>query len=214
MVAEGEEVMKTQEGPSRVSIVAEAIRQVIALPGGWSFPFRLVPIPVALLRRAASVRGGRSRVAWRIGAIALLVGILVLAQVPAWAGQQTLPADAPNIFDPDVRAHFQPVGVANLRGNPDFPVLLFLNTEEELPRILLLALDARNGKDTWSLTSDPIVLIVVFSDEMTIKGLYVDTGFADQGKASGSYAAVDEQNLPALPDLLKAVTAVGTRTYI
>jgi hypothetical protein len=151
---------------------------------------------------------------WRIGALTLLVGILVLAQFPAWAGQPTLPADAPNIFDPDVRAHFQPVGVANLRGNPDFPVLLFLNTEEEQPRILLLALDARNGKDTWSLTSDPIILIVVFSDEMSIRGLYVDTGFADQGEASGTYAAVDEQNSPALPDLLKAVTPVVTRTDI
>ena len=161
--------MKTHEGPSGVSIAAEAIRQVIALPGEWSFPHRLVPIPVTLLRRPASVRGGRSRVAWRIGALALLVGILVLAQVPAWAGQQTLPADAPNIFDPGVREHFQPVGVANLRGNPDFPVLLFLNTEEEQPRLLLLALDARNGKDTWSLPSDPIILIVVFSDEMRIQ---------------------------------------------
>jgi hypothetical protein len=64
------------------------------------------------------------------------------------------------------------------------------------------------------LTSDPIILIVVFSDEMRIQGLYVDTGFADQGKASGTYAAVDEQNSPALPDLLKAVTAVVARTYI
>ena len=33
----------------------------------------------------------------------------------------------------------------------------------------------------------------------------VDTGFADRGKASGDYAAVDGKNPAALPDLLKAL---------
>ncbi len=134
--------------------------------------------------------------------------------MPAWAGQPALPAGVPNIYDPEVRAHFGPVGKVNLRGNPDFPVLLLMNTTGEQPQVLLLGLDARNGKATWSLTSDPIILIVVFSDEMTIQAVYVDTGFADLGRASGNYAAVDVVNSPALPELLKAITEAGRRTYL
>jgi hypothetical protein len=140
--------------------------------------------------------------------------VLLLAAIPAWAGQAALPAGVPNIFDPEVRAHFQRGGVANLGRNADFPVVLLVNTTGEQPPALLLGLDARNGKDTWSLASDPIILIVVFSDETTIQGLYVDLGFAAQGMASGTYAAVDEVNSPALPELLKAVTAAIGRTYI
>ena len=48
--------------------------------------------------------------------------VVILASIPAWAGQPALPSGVPNVFDPEVRARFQPVGVANLRGNPDFPV--------------------------------------------------------------------------------------------
>jgi hypothetical protein len=125
-----------------------------------------------------------------------------------------LPAGVPDIYDPEVRAHFQPVRVANLRDNPDFPVVLVVNTAGGQPRALLLGLDARNGKDTWSLTTDPIILIVVLSDETTIQGLYMDIGFADEGKASGSYAEVDNENSPGLPDLLEAVPEPVARTYI
>jgi len=127
--------------------------------------------------------------------------------MPAWAAQPTLPAGVPNIYDPEVQAHFQPVEVGNLRENPDFPVVLLVNTTGEQPQALLLGLDARNGTDTWSLTTDPIILIMVFSDETTIQGSYVDTGFVDAAKTSGDYAAVDAESLPALPDLLKEVAA-------
>jgi hypothetical protein len=146
--------------------------------------------------------------------ISIIVGFVLLAAIPAWADQTTLPAGVPNIFDPEVRARFQFVGVANLHGNPDYPAVLLLNATGERPQVLLLGLDARNGKDTWSMTSDPIILIVVLSDGATIQGLYVDTGFADVGKASGNYAAVDEEGLPALPDLLKAVTEPAIQTEV
>jgi hypothetical protein len=106
------------------------------------------------------------------------------------------------------------VGVANLLGNPDLPVVLLLNIAGEQPQALLIGLDARNGKETWSLATDPIILIVVFADGTMIQGLYVDTGFADLGKASGIYAVVDEVNSPALPELLKAVTEAVTQRYI
>ena len=146
----------------------------------------------------------------------LVVGFFLLAAIPAWAGEPTLPADVPNIYDPEVRAQFQPVGVANLLGNPDLPVVLLLNIAGEQPQALLIGLDARNGKETWSLATDPIILIVVFADGTMIQGLYVDTGFADLGKASGIYAAVDvgEISSPVLPDLLKAVAEAMTQRYI
>jgi hypothetical protein len=134
--------------------------------------------------------------------------------MPAWADQPPLPAGVPDIWNPEVRAHFQRVGMANLRGNPDFPVVLLLNTAGEQPPALLLGLDARNGKDTWSLTTDPIILIAVFADETTIQGVYLDTGFVDLGVASGTYAAVDEGNSAALAELLKALTQAVTQTYI
>jgi hypothetical protein len=142
------------------------------------------------------------------------VGFVLLAAMPAWAAPPALPAGVPDIYDPEVRAHFQRVGVANLRGNPDLPVALLLNTTGEQPQALLFGMDARNGKDTWSLITDPIILIVVFSDETTIQAVYVDTGFTNLGKASGNYAAVDERNAAALPDLLEVLTAAATRTYI
>jgi hypothetical protein len=116
--------------------------------------------------------------------------------------------------DPEVRAHFREVGMGNLRGNPDFPVVLLLNTAGDRPQALLFGVDARNGKDTWSLTTDPIILIVVFSDPTTIQGVYVDTGFVDLGKASGTYAAMDKGDPAALPELIKALTEAATRTYI
>jgi hypothetical protein len=116
--------------------------------------------------------------------------------------------------DPAVRAHFQEVGMGNLRGNPDFPVIFLLNTTGDQPQALLFGVDARNGKATWSLTTDPIILIVVFSDPRTIQSVYVDTGFIELGKVSGNYTAVDEGNPDALPDLLKVLTAAATRTYI
>jgi hypothetical protein len=104
--------------------------------------------------------------------------------------------------------------MVNLRGNPDFPAVLLADTTGDDPRLLLLGIDARNGKDTWSLTTDPIILIVVFADTTTVPGVYVDIGFADRGKASGTYAAVDEASVSALPELLNAAPATGKQSRI
>jgi hypothetical protein len=146
--------------------------------------------------------------------LAFLVGCLALAAAPAEAAPATLPSGVPDIHDPEVQMHFQPVRVTNLRDNPEFPVVLLVNTTGQQPKALLVGLDARNGKDTWSLTGDPIILIVALSDDKTIQGLFVDTGFADQGTASGTYAAVDEANASVLPDLLKAIPEAPPRTYM
>ena len=206
--------MRNPRTPHRFSAVGAFFRDVIALIRVLSLPRHLAPVPIPVRRRSVSGTTRRTPPSRLAGWLLLVVGFFLLAAIPAWAGEPTLPADVPNIYDPEVRAQFQPVGVANLLGNPDFPVVLLLNIAGEQPQALLIGLDARNGKDTWSLTTDPIILIVVFSDETMIQGLYVDTGFADLGKASGIYAAVDEVNSPALPDLLKAVTEAVTQRCI
>ncbi len=204
--------MRNPRTPHRFSAVGEFFRDVIALIRVIILPRRVAPVPV---RRRSAYGTTRWTPPSRLTAwLPLLVGFVLLAAIPAWAGQPELPTGVPNIYDPEVRAHFGPVGTVNLRGNPDFPVLLLMNTTGEQPQALLLGLDARNGKATWSLTTDPIILIVVFSDETTIQAVYVDAGFAELGKASGNYAVVDEVNSPALPDLLRAVTAPETRTFI
>ncbi len=206
--------MRNPRTPHRFSAVGRFFRDIIALIRVLTFPRRLTPVPVPDRRRSVSgtTRGTPPR--GLAGWLPLLVGFVLLGAIPAWAGPPTLPAGVPNIYDPEVRAQFQPVGVANLLGNPEFPVLYVVNQEGGTPQAMLIGLDARNGKATFSLTRDPIILIVVFSDEPSLQGVYVDLGFAAQGKASGTYAAVDEGNSPALPELLKAVAEAATRTYI
>jgi len=208
--------MKTPRTPQGLSTVVGFFRDVIAIVSMLSLPRHLAPVPIPVRRRSVSGTTRRTPPSRLAGWLLLVVGFFLLAAIPAWAGEPTLPADVPNIYDPEVRAQFQPVGVANLLGNPDFPVVLLLNIAGEQPQALLIGLDARNGKETWSLATDPIILIVVFADGTLIQGLYVDTGFADLGKASGIYAAVDvgEISSPVLPDLLKAVAEAVTQRYI
>lgn len=206
--------MKTQRIPEGIFSVVEFFRKVMSLASVMTFPPRPAPIPVPVQGASGSSAARRTAPSRLTGRLPLLVGFVFLAAMPAWAGEPALPAGVPNIYDPEVRDHFQPVGVANLRGDPDFPVVILVNTTRERPEALLLALDARNGKNTWSLTTDPIILIVVFTDETTLQGLYVDTGFVDLGKPTGNYSSVDEVNFPALPDLLKALTGPARRTYI
>jgi hypothetical protein len=120
----------------------------------------------------------------------------------------------PNIFDPEVRAQFQAVGVANLQGNPDFPVLIVQNRVGDQPQIILFGMDARNGMETWSLASDPIILIILFADPRSVLGLHVDAGFTEKGKPSGTYVTLADPTSPSLHELLRSVTATPTRTYM
>lgn len=208
--------MKTQYAQLSFSAVSEFFQRAIAYLTSPSYVYRLAPIPTMVSHRQSSPSYTRTSAGWRVGKLVLVLGIclLTLSSVSAWAGQHALPSDVPNIFDPDVREHFEVLGVTNLRGNPDFPMVMLINTDEDKSEALLLGLDARNGEETWSLESDPIILIVKFSDPKTVEGLYVDAGFADQGKASGKFATVDNQNSLALPDLLKAVINTSERTAI
>lgn len=202
--------MNTQHKPRRCSPVTEQFWSLIRLVGAASFPQRLVPVRALSPPWSASLRVS-SR--WPTGRIFLLLLIMVAA-IPAWASQSALPAGVPNVFDPEVRARFQPVGMANLKGNPDFPVLILQNMAGEQPQVMLLGLDARNGKETWSLASDPIILIVLFADPETILGAHVDAGFAERGRPSGQFMTLADPTSPGLSDLLRSITLTATRTYM
>ncbi len=206
--------MKNQRIFQRVLNIVECVRAVTARVSLLSPRGGLTPAPVPVRRRSGPTRGQAS--SRRTGWLPPVVGfvLLALAAVPAWAGAPALPAGVPDIYDPAIRAHFQPMAVANLHDNPDFPVIILVNTTGKQPPALLFGVDARNGKDTWSLTTDPIILIAVFADERTLQGVYVDTGFAERGQVSGTFAAVAPANGSTLPEVLKAFTAASKRVNI
>lgn len=206
--------MNAKQGPWASSTMAGVIRSVIALFSALTFPSRPVPLPASAARPPFLVKGGRRLSRPPTGWLAPLLLLAALAPVPVWAGQTALPAGVPNIFDPEVRERFEPVAVINLRGNPDLPMLLVVSKTGEQPQAMALGLDARNGKDTWSLKSDPIILIVLFADPSTILAAHVDAGFSEEGKPSGTYMAVDDPSALNLPEIFKAMTAIPPRTYM
>ena len=146
--------------------------------------------------------------------LGILPACLLLVAGPVWAeGKPSLPGGVPNLFDPEVRAQYQPTIVGNLLANPDFPLVMLVNTTGTHPGAILVALDARNGTDTWSLSTDPIVLIALFADPATITDLYVDSGFLEQGTPSGSFQSVPDPR-EMLPDLLHALSEIPARTFL
>jgi hypothetical protein len=141
--------------------------------------------------------------------------LILLAAGSVWAdGKSDLPRSVPDLFNPEVRALYQPVQVGNMRANPDLPLLMLVNINGESPKAVLVGLDARNGKNTWSLNTDPIVLIALFADPSTITELYLDAGFTRQGAPSGRYQSVPDPRVEMLPDLLRAFSDIPARTYM
>jgi hypothetical protein len=106
-------------------------------------------------RDGGGLAGLRVRRASALLAAALVVSVLSAAP-SAWAATAALPRDVPNVLDPKVQADYQPYQVGNLEGNPDFPLILFMSRGREKPAAVVVAIDARNGRETWSITSDPI----------------------------------------------------------
>ena len=179
-----------------------------------------VPLPTRLVAlRCRRVVPGTS-LPWRAWfrhrryAVGVVLACLLLVAGPVWAeGKPTLPGGVPNLFDPAVRAHYQPTLVGNLLANPDLPLVMLINTTGTQPEAVVVALDARNGTDTWSLRTDPIVLIALFADPATMTDLYFDSGFLEQGTPSGSFQSVPDP-LKTLPDLLHALAAIPARTFL
>ncbi len=138
---------------------------------------------------------------------------LLLLTTSVRAGEKpSLPEGVPNLLDPEVRAQYEPSFMGNLLANPDFPLVLLVNRTGTHPGAILVALDARNGTDTWSLGDDPIVLIALFVDPATITDVYIDRGLLEQGTPSGSFQNVPDPRM--LPDLLHALSELPARTFL
>ena len=82
---------------------------------------------------------------------------------------------------------------------PDFPVLTFLHVHTG--ELVVVMLDARNGRETWSLTQDPIVLILLPASNR----VFVDSGFKSGGPASKKFEEVapGERLYNPSPDKIK-----------
>ncbi len=166
---------------------------------------------MACRRFVPSTRSRLTRAAlWQL---ALALVLLVAVSTPALALGR-LPDGIPNVLDPKIRDNYQPYQVGNLEGNPDFPVVLFVARDGTAASAVVVAVDARNGKGTWSLATDPVILIAVFSDPKTVTGVYLDDGFAQQGAASGTYTRIKDRDGDSLPKALKSVANVQAQVYM
>ncbi len=95
------------------------------------------------------------------------------AGLPEEIRSALFPIEEPHILNQDIAL-----------GNADLPLLAI-----RLPRIpvpVILVVDARNGKETWNFTNDPIILIATADGRQ-----WIDTGILTGGKASGIFTAVD-----------------------
>jgi hypothetical protein len=159
---------------------------------------------VAFKRRAVVATWPERMLAMAVLATIALALALAIAAA-ASAQTRSLPNGVPDLLNPDAQREWQAYQAGNLEGNADFPLVMFVNTAGNQPAAVMMALDAQNGTDRWSLASDPIVVIALFSDPNTITRLYADSGFAQSGKASGSYTEVANPNIDTLTGLLQTV---------
>ena len=120
---------------------------------------------------------------------ALLFTATLLAAGPRAFAETHYPPGVPNLNDPEVLAQFIPLSISRLAEDPDFPVLLLANRGEGSPQFLLVIVDARNGKETWSLREDAAVFYLLSDDLTAIHQAFLDEGFASRGTPSGQFIA-------------------------
>lgn len=147
-----------------------------------------------------------------LAALTLLLAAARAGLPAAGAGEaaQGLPPGVPDFTDAETLAHFTPVAQGLLWDNPDFPVLLVRGLEATDPLFVLIVLDARNGKDTWSLAEDPMILVIFGKEGDEGPVSYVDEGFITQGRASGAFVGVAGATLGDLAALLEGGYAAAT----
>jgi hypothetical protein len=159
---------------------------------------------------------GRSRTAtWpeRALAIALLSAValafmLAIAAVAPAAAPARLPEGVPDVESLGAPGEWRVYQGQNLQGNPDFPLLMFVNNAGRQPAAVLMVLDAQNGTQQWSMTSDPIIMVALFADPETVTRVYCDAGFLQAGRASGEYAPVSVGDLQGLATFLSSLVPV------
>lgn len=126
--------------------------------------------------------------------IVVVVAALLYLSAGQASGEMTRPAGVPDLLDPAVQTQFVALSVAHLNGDPDFPALFLGNTTREFPQFLLVILDARNGKETWSLREDAAIFFLLLADPETIQQAFLDEGFAATGTPSGTFTAAGPQS--------------------
>lgn len=154
-----------------------------------------------------------------VAALTLLFAAAIAGPLAAAAGEPSsveeeatprpLPPAIPDFTDAETLSRFTPVAQGRLWGNPDFPVLLIRGLEPTDPAFVLIVLDARNGKDTWSLIEDPMILVTVGKRDEAPE-TYVDEGFVTQGTPSGAFVEVEGATLSDLSGLLEGGYASAT----
>jgi hypothetical protein len=154
-----------------------------------------------------------------VAALTLLLAAAVAGLPAAVAGdpapvepdgpRRPLPPAIPDFTDTETLRHFTPVAQGRLWGNPDFPVLLVRGVEPAHPAFILIVLDARNGKETWSLVEDPMILVTVGKRDEAPE-TYVDEGFVTRGTPSGAFVEVEGATLNDLSGLLEGGYATAT----
>lgn len=155
-----------------------------------------------------------------VAALTLLLAAAVAGLPAAVAGgpsalerggaARPLPPVIPDFRDAETLARFAPVAQGRLWGNPDFPILLIRGLQATDPLFVLIVLDARNGKDTWSLVEDPMILVTVGKRGEEDPETYVDEGFVTEGTPSRAFVAVEGATLSDLTGLLEAGYASAT----
>ncbi len=142
----------------------------------------------------------------------VLGGMLALPAGVQAAGR--LPDGVPDLLDPRILASWQPYVLGNLAGDPDFPLVVYLNTAGKGPAALMMAIDARNGTSSWSLASDPAIVIAVFADPQTLTRLYYDEGFGEDGQPSGHFEKIAHPDSTALGAFLRRVLHLKHLVYM
>jgi hypothetical protein len=155
-----------------------------------------------------------------VAALTLLLAAAVAGLPAAVAGESSLvergaparhlPPPVPDFTDAATLARFTLVAQRRLWGNPDFPVLLIRGIETTDPIFVLIVLDARNGKTSWSLLEDPMILVTVGKQGEESPETFVDEGFVTQGTPSGDFVAVEGATMNDLTGLLEAGYASAT----
>jgi hypothetical protein len=119
---------------------------------------------------------------------ALLLAGLLAGAASARAEIVWVPT-APDVVGPGGEGRFVPLRLTHLNGDADFPMLLVGKVDAGFPQFAVLVVDARNGKDTWSLRGEPVVFYLLFSDGTGDQQIFLDEGFAERGQASGTFLA-------------------------
>jgi hypothetical protein len=135
-----------------------------------------------------------------VGALAALALLLLSHQGRAQAAR---PPGVPDLSDPAVLEGFVPMGYSPFGGDPDFPMLLLANRAEDTPQFLLVLIDARHGRQTWSIREDTPVFYLLFADPGTVQQAFLDQGFALGGPPSGEFLAAGPEGAERLVSQLR-----------